>query len=65
MNLLELPRNFWDFINGRKTYIVGCAMIAWAFIGLWGGAHDQEAARLMILNGLGIMGIRHGISKLQ
>ena len=51
-------------IDGKKSYLVGLAMIAYGAIGLATAWIDQETGSLLIGNGAGIMGLRHAISKL-
>jgi len=50
-------------MNGRKTYIVGIAMIVYAVAGVASQSHDFNSAIELILEALAIMGLRHGISK--
>ena len=49
--------------DGKKTYIVGTLMIVYALLGLALG--DMESARVveLVLGGLGLFGLRHGIAK--
>ena len=47
--------------NGKKTYVVGIAMICYALGGLVSGLLELDSAIQTILIALGIMGIRHGI----
>lgn len=51
-------------IDGKKTYLVGGAMIAYGLIGLAFGWIDQESAVQLIGNGAGLMGLRHGLAKM-
>lgn len=47
-------------LKGKKTYIIGTAMVA---VGIALTAMDQKVeGGLFIANGLGQMGIRHGIT---
>ena len=48
--------------DGIKTYVVGVALICYAVGGLVAGKIDINAAIQAGLTGLGLMGIRHGIS---
>ena len=48
-------------LDGKKTYIVGIAMICYALGGLVSGLLELDHAIQTILVALGIMGIRHGI----
>jgi len=50
-------------MNGRKTYIVGIAMIVYAVAGVASQSHDFSSAIELILEALAIMGLRHGIGK--
>ena len=47
--------------DGKKTYVVGIAMICYALGGLVAGLLELDSAIQTILIALGIMGIRHGI----
>lgn len=53
MSIIYLLLDFWDFLKGKKTYIVGILMI---ILGLLNG--DQK----MIFEGLGFITLRAGIS---
>lgn len=54
-----------EFIDGRKTYIVGLAAIALgAILVLW--IEDQkDRGTELILFGLGLLGLRHGVGKAE
>ena len=54
-----------DFINGKKTYIVGLALVAYALLGICLGQLDMEAAGVLVFNAFGILGIRHAVAKLE
>lgn len=47
---------YWTWLSGKKTYVIGILMIA---LGLLQG--DNQ----MVLEGLGVMTLRHGIKKLE
>ena len=50
-------------INGYKTYIVGIALICYALGGFVAGKVEGTAAIEAGMLGLGMMGLRHAISK--
>ena len=50
-------------IDGMKTYIVGMSLIMYAIGGWVAGKVDINTAIQSALLGLGMMGLRHGISK--
>lgn len=54
--------NLFKFLQGYKTYIVGTAAIAYALLGLWGGLLDIGTASNLAVLGLGLMGVRSGIT---
>ncbi len=47
--------------DGKKTYVVGIAMLCYAIGGLVAGLIELDQAIQTVLIALGIMGIRHGI----
>ena len=49
-------------LQGKKTYIVGIAMIAYAIGGLIIGEMDANNSMQLLFTALGLMGLRHGIS---
>jgi len=54
--------NLLKYLQGYKTYFVGIAALVYAGLGLWGGLLDVGAASNLALVGLGVMGIRSGIT---
>ena len=54
-----------DALNGNKTYLAAAGMIAYAVIGLALGLHTSDKAVELILQALAIIGLRHGIAKVQ
>ena len=50
-------------IDGYKTYIVGLGMVAYAIIGALLEYHTWNDAAELIFQALGLMGLRHGVSK--
>ena len=52
---METLKTVWSFLSGNKTYIAGGLMILLGFI-----QNDQQ----IILNGIGLLTLRHGIATL-
>jgi len=50
-------------LSGYKTYLVGIGMILYGVGGYAAGLHDWDTALKLILEGLGLMGLRAGVSK--
>lgn len=50
-------------LEGKKTYIIGIALIVYAIGGLVAGKIAANIAIAEIMAGLGMMGLRAGISK--
>jgi len=50
-------------LNGKKSYISGALLILFAVIGWVLGEFDAVAAAPYLFQGLGIIGIRHGVAK--
>lgn len=50
-------------LSGRKTYIVGAAMILYGVAGAVTGKHDFNSAVQFVLQGLGFIGLRLGVAK--
>ena len=53
------------WLNGRKSYLVSFAMLAFAVLGFALGKLDATQAGELLLQVLAIAGLRHGIQKLQ
>ena len=49
--------------SGYKTYVSGFGMIIFAIYGLITGTLSLEIALPILLNGLGLIGIKHALSK--
>lgn len=52
----------FDWLNGKKTYLVAALAIATAAIGYYNGTLTAEQAIEAILLALGISGVRHGVT---
>lgn len=52
-------------LSGSKTYIVAAVMVAYAIVEWWNGAMMQDQAAQMVLNALGLGGLRAGVSKAE
>lgn len=50
-------------VDGMKTYVVGIALICYAVGGFVAGKVDATSGIEAILIALGLMGLRHGITK--
>lgn len=50
-------------LQGRKTYVVALALIAYAVFGVYTGQLSQDQAITLVLNGLGLGALRAGVSK--
>ena len=50
-------------LNGKKTYIIGIALLLWAIGGAVVNKHTWDTAIQEGLIALGMMGIRNGIPK--
>jgi hypothetical protein len=61
--LLVMKRVIAD-LQGKKTYIVAAALIAYAIFGVYTGQLSQDQAVQVVLNGLGLSALRAGISKI-
>lgn len=51
-------------LQGKKTYIVALALIAYAIFGVYTGQLSQDQAVQVVLNGLGLSALRASISKI-
>ena len=49
-------------MDGKKTYVVAVLMIVYAIAGYFLGNLDTNAAGTVLLQGLGLAALRHGIS---
>ena len=53
----------FDWLDGKKTYIVALSTIIYAGVGLWSGTLDANTAVMMILAALGGAGFRSAMNK--
>lgn len=60
--LLVMKRIIAD-LQGKKTYIVALAIVAYAVFGVYTGQLSQDQAVTLVLNGLGLGALRAGVSK--
>ena len=52
-------------MNGKKTYVIGIGMILFAVGGVLSGHHDISAATEILLEGLGLIFLRHGVASVK
>jgi len=55
----------WNFLQNRKTYIVAVLTLIYATLGLWLHFMTMEQAMPYFLAGLGVIGFRSALKKLQ
>jgi len=48
--------DIWEFLKGKKTYVIGVAAVIYGYY-----VNDKDA----LLLGLGLLGLRHGISNIK
>ena len=53
--------DFFQWLKGKKSYLLAAAAVAYAVAGFYLGQHDQETMITMILAALGISTVRHGV----
>lgn len=53
----------FNFLNGYKTYMVAGAMIVYAILGIYLKYMQSTDAITLVLQALGLMGLRLGIAK--
>ena len=58
-------KQIFEKLDGYKTYLVGTATIIFGISGLIIGKIDANQAMELVFVGLGMMGLRHGLSKLN
>ena len=71
MNVFEAIRMYFKLkklqevfmLSGKRTYIVGIGMILYGIGGFAAGIHDWEAGLKLVLEGLGLCGLRAGVAK--
>jgi len=51
-------------LQGKKTYIVACALVVYALLGVYTGQLSQPEAIALVFNGLGLGALRAGVSKI-
>ena len=59
-NLLSTAQ---ETLSGKKTYITGALMIIFALSGLALGNLGTDETIALVLNGIGLIGLRHGVEK--
>lgn len=50
-------------LDGKKTYVAGFALIAFAILGALLRKIENEVALQLLLEGFGLIGLRHAIEK--
>lgn len=53
----------WNFINGKKTYLIAGVTIVYAWASVYLGLSDTATAIDLTLGALGMGTLRHGLSK--
>lgn len=54
----------YSMLSGKKTYIVGIAMILYSITGAVAGKHDFNTGFQLVMQGLGFIGLRLGMAKI-
>jgi hypothetical protein len=52
----------WDFLQGKKTYIIGALTLAYAILGLCIGQIEADSAVILIASACSALGLRAGIA---
>lgn len=55
--------NIWNWIDGKKTYVVGFATVLHGLVVVGWQNNDWQTAQLEIELGLGMLGLRHALDK--
>lgn len=50
-------------IDGYKTYLIALAMVCYAILGMAAGWINGSVGLPIIMNGLALAGLRHGVQK--
>lgn len=53
----------WEFLQGKKTYLIVAAMVVYAVLGLVLGLHSSDRATELFLLALGMAGLRDAVRK--
>lgn len=53
----------FEYLKGKKTYLVALALIVFAITGVITGNLTADQAFVLVLNGLGLGALRSGVSK--
>lgn len=53
----------WQFLNGKKTYILTGATIVVTWLQVWNGTVDSTTAFYATAAALGFSTVRHGVAK--
>lgn len=56
---------FWNFLQGKKLYITGVAMVTYAFSGMFLGNLEVERGVEMIFAALALVGVKSALKKLE
>jgi len=56
-------KNTWNYLQGKKTYIVGAVSILYLLTQYWAGTITPQEAVEGLLAVLGLASLRHGVTK--
>jgi len=56
-------KNLLSKLNGKKSYIVAAATVAYALVVVGWGTGDWATASELVLAALGLASLRHGVAK--
>lgn len=54
--------SLWDFLKGKKTYIIAAASVAYAIAQYWAGNMDFDHLMTALAAAAGLSSLRHGVS---
>ena len=57
-------KSLMNMVEGKKSYLVGLAMMVHAVVEVYLGVKDLNSAYPEFMTGLGIIALRHGIAKI-
>lgn len=58
-------KNLLNQLNGKKSYLIGLVTVLYGLVVKGLGEQDWDQAQILISGGLGLMAVKHAITKVE